>query len=120
MKLPWTALIEHLKQQLLDERAQHAKELERSLTENKRLSDECERLRLALGQPSRAAEPPPEPDEPVDPDAMPAFVGTPWQRVQQKEMWLQTAAGKRWNLRQLASITDFVESGKTETAKEPH
>lgn len=104
MKLPWTQLIEHLEQQIKDEREMHAKELSRVLDENKRLQDECERLRLTLGQPSRAAEPPPEPPKPEDPDAMPAFRGTPWQIVQQKEMWFETPAGKRWMERQIGTL----------------
>jgi hypothetical protein len=107
MKLPSTRLIEHLEQQIKDERTAHAAELGRALSENKRLQDEVERLRLSLGQPSRAAEPPPEPEKPVDPDEPPVFSGTSWQRVQQREIWLHTDSGKRWMAKQLASVREL-------------
>ena len=106
-------LIDHLRQQILDERAAHAAELLRALNENKRLQDENERLRLALGQPSRAPEPPEEPPKPVDPDAMPTFTGLPFDRVIQKEEWLRSDAGKRWMKRQLDSVK-VKPSGETE------
>lgn len=118
MKLPWTQLIEHLKQQLVDERELHARELERVLTENKRLQAEVEGLRLERGQPTRMLEEV-APQAPRDPDEMPQFTGTPWDRVRQKEMWLQTPAGRRWQAKQLASLKEFTKpSGETEKGKE--
>lgn len=111
-------LIATLEKQIADERAMHATELERVLSENKRLQDEIERLRLTMGQPSRMAEPPEPPKRAVDPDEMPTFTGTPWAQVQQREIWLMTPAGKRWQNKQLASIREL--SGETEKAKEIH
>lgn len=116
MKLPSTRLIEHLEQQIKDERELHAAERTRILAENKRLQDEVERLRLTLGQPSRAEEPPPEPKLPIDPDAPPTFTGTTWERVKQREIWMSSNAGKRWMAKQLASVT--VLSGETAQPKE--
>lgn len=119
-------LISTLEKQIADEREMHSRELGRVLSENKRLQDECERLRLALGQPSRVAELPPEPKPPADPDEMPAFTGTPWNRVQQREAWLDSPAGKRWTARQLGSLKELTAatvaevSGETEKTKEIH
>jgi hypothetical protein len=104
-------LIEHLRQQITDERALHAAELLRVLAENKRLQDSVERLTLRLGLPSTVAEPPEEPKAPVDPDAPPIFSGTPFQRVVQKDEWLRSDAGKRWMAKQLASVK-VQESGE--------
>lgn len=128
MKLSSTRLIEHLEQQIKDEREMHlsvekrlgylhSEEKTRILAENKRLSDECERLRLALGQPSRAAEPPEEPKAPVDPDAMPAFSGLPFERAVQKDIWLRSDDGKRWMAKQLGSVKP-IESGESKNSKE--
>lgn len=111
-------LIETLEKQITDERAMHAAELHRALSENKRLQDEIERLRLTAGQPSRMAEPPETPKPQADPDEMPAFTGTPWERVQQREMWFRTPSGKRWQAKQVASLREI--SGETEKAKEIH
>ena len=112
MKWPWDQHITWLHKQIEDERTAHAAERDRILGENKRLQDECERLRLALGQPSRMAEVIETP-KPVDPDALPVFTGTPWERVKARELWMQSPAGKLWNDRQLAKLS--VESGeKTE------
>ncbi len=97
-------LIETLEKQIADERVEHARERAYILSENKRLCDEVERLRLALGQPSRAAEAPPEPEKELDPDEMPTFRGTPWQQVMQREAWLQGPAGKKWTERQVAML----------------
>jgi len=138
VKLPSTRLIEHLEQQIKDERGLHAadlllmretfkqerelheRELQRALTENKRLQDENERLRLALGQPSRVAELPDEPQEPVDPDAPPVFSGTTFQKVQQRAQWMQSEGGKRWMLKQLGTVKP-LESGESKAQeKEIH
>jgi len=72
-----------------------AAELNRLLDENKRLQGEVDRIRIALGQPG-TREPVVEADKPRDPDAMPFFGGSPWERIQQREQWLQTPAGKKW------------------------
>jgi len=117
MTWPWDRHIAWLHQQIKDERAMHAAERDRILAENSRLQQEVERLRLVLGQPSRMAETVEEP-KPADPDAMPVFSGTPWARVQQREIWLQTPQGKAWANRQLATLK-VPESG-TETKEKEH
>ena len=110
MKWPWDQHISWLHKQIEDERTAHVAERERILAENKRLQDECERLRLALGQPSRMAETP-EVIKPPDPDALPVFTGTPWERVRAREVWMQSPAGKVWAERQLAKLK-IEESGE--------
>jgi hypothetical protein len=111
MKLPSTRLIEHLEQQIKDERESHKAEMAHVLAENKRLQDQCERLTLRLGLPSTVAEPPEEPRTPPDPDAPPIFTGLPFERVIQRDTWMRSDAGKRWMAKQLASVK-VKESGE--------
>jgi len=111
MKLPSTRLIEHLEQQIKDERELHSAELARVLEENKRLQQQVERLTLRVGLPSTLPEPPEEPRQPTDPDAPPVFTGTTWERVKQREIWMMSDAGKRWMAKQLGSVK--VLSGET-------
>lgn len=115
MKLASTRLIEHLQQQIKDERALHAAELARLLEENKRLQQQCERLTLRVGLPSTLPEPPEEPRKPVDPDAPPLFTGTTWEQVRKREIWMESDAGKRWMSKQLGTVK--VLSGETVQAK---
>jgi len=94
----------------------HQKEMERFLAENNRLQAEVDRIRLALGQPG-TREPVEEPPRLTsqDPDAMPVFLGTPFERVQQREQWLESPAGRRWMKQNAAP---FISSEKKEEEKQ--
>lgn len=107
-----------LEAEIQDLKKRHEVELNRAITENVRLQGEVDRLRLQLGQPGTR-----EPVEevtvktPQDPDAMPVFLGTPWEKVLQREKWLETSPGKRWMKNNLAPITSEKKEEETEHAK---
>lgn len=100
MKFPWTRHIEWLEREIEDLKNRHAIELQRALDENKRLLQECDRIRLSLGQPG-VLEPPPEPER-YDPDAPPSFSGSAWERIVQREQWMESPAGKNWMAKLMA------------------
>jgi len=81
--------------QLADLKESHKAEMDRLLVENARLQSEVDRIRLHLGQPG-TREPVEEPEKPQDPDAMPSFMGLPFERAIQREEWMNSPAGKRW------------------------
>lgn len=81
--------------QLTDLKLAHQAEMDRLLAENIRLQTEVNSVRLSQGQVGTL----PEKEElrqPTDPDMMPVFTGTSWEKVQQRERWLESPAGKRW------------------------
>ena len=129
MKLSSTRLIEHLEKQIEDLKAMmradiirlqemHQAELTRALEENQRLRDQCERLTLRVGLPSTMREEPEAPRPAPDPDAMPAFTGSAWERVVARELWLATPAGKRWQEKQLAHVR--ASTPEVQKAEETH
>jgi hypothetical protein len=118
VKVGHFAHVEDLKTQMRDDivrlQNMHQAELDRALSENKRLQDACERLTLRLGLPSTIAELPEEPKAPIDPDGPPVFSGSSFQRVVQRDEWMRSDAGKRWMAKTFASVT--TQTGEAKTA----
>jgi hypothetical protein len=85
----------HLESEIADLKAERKILLNNLLSENKRLQDEINRIRLSAGQPGTLPETE-DVRQPVDPDAPPIFSGTPFQKIQQREMWMESPAGKNW------------------------
>jgi hypothetical protein len=73
----------------------HEIELQRALDEISRLQQEINALRLSRGETGTIPEKE-EARQPVDPDAPPIFSGTPFQKIQQREMWMESPTGKNW------------------------
>jgi hypothetical protein len=67
----------------------HSEELDRAISELKELREENLRLRLYLVPAAARPLQPEEKEEPADPNAMPKFQGTPFERVIQREMWVR-------------------------------
>jgi hypothetical protein len=84
-----------LEKEIDDLKKRHEAELQRVLSENNRLQNEINGIRLAAGQPGTLPETE-DVRQPVDPDAPPIFSGTPFQKIQQREMWMESPAGKNW------------------------
>lgn len=101
-----------LEKEIEDIKARHQVELARALTENLRLLGELDRIRVSRGEPG-TLEPKEEANQ-IDPDAPPYFSGTPFQKIQQREMWMESAAGKNW----MAKLMNQSKIGETEKAKE--
>lgn len=68
----------------------HAEELNRVIEENQKLRDDIDRIRLLLTPALQNVELPKERSA-SPPPMTPVFTGTPWQRVQQREMAKQDA-----------------------------
>lgn len=73
----------------------HAEELERAISELKELREENLRLRLYLVPAAARPLQPEEKEEPADPNAMPKFQGTPFERVIQREQWMRAREDMR-------------------------
>lgn len=91
----------------------HARELGRLIEENNRLQNEINGIRLAAGQPGTLPEKE-DVRQSVDPDAPPIFTGPPWERIQRREEWMESPAGKNW----MAKLMMQDKIGETEKAKE--
>jgi len=91
----------------------HEIELQRALDEISRLQQEINALRLSRGETGTIPEKE-EARQPVDHDAPPVFGGTPFQKIQQREMWMESEAGKRWMIK----LMNQAKIGETEKAKE--
>jgi hypothetical protein len=102
-----------LEAEIADLKARHEVELSRAIAENSRLQNEVHELRLSRGETGTIPEKE-EARQPVDPDAPPIFSGTPFQKIQQREMWMESEAGKRWMIK----LMNQAKIGETEKAKE--
>jgi len=89
-----------LEAELTDLKKRHEIELSRALTENQRLQQEVNTLRLSRGETGTIPEKE-EARQPVDPDAPPIFTGPPWERILKREEWMESPAGKRWAMKLL-------------------
>jgi hypothetical protein len=91
--------VRELKQQVLDLQKVHAEELSRVITHNERLQDELARTRIVLTPDLQRVHLPHEHEDETPPPAPKTPVGTPWQRVQAREI---EEEDKRWAAKQAA------------------
>jgi hypothetical protein len=102
-----------LEREIADLKKRHETELSRALSEIQRLQQEVNGLRLSRGEPGLLPETE-DVRQPVDPDAPPVFQGTPFERITQREMWMESPAGKRW----MAKLLNDAKIGGAEKEKQ--